>query len=85
MSAPDAIRTAQAWLEHVAKCDEAASEGFTGTCVERRNLAALGPASVALAEALDAWHQPEGADCDDDDCLACKALSAWTEAVQSHD
>ena len=79
MSTKDAIRRAQAWLIDAKGHDLDAVDA----------LAALGPASVALAAATNKLMDALRTESDSDRILAEAelngALEAWTEAVQSHD
>ena len=88
MTAPDAIRRAQAWLaattEPCERCDELGRQICSTHYANNDDLAALGPASVALAAALqeildeeDAWTGVSSTVLKRADA----ALTKWTEAV----
>ena len=82
----DAIRTAQAWLAKTTLHELAYGDWHQYKDAER-GLAALGPASVALAVALERFVGPasQHSQCrEPESCAICAArdsLAAWTEAV----
>ena len=77
MSTQDAIRRARAWL---ATLERGQAAGYAEWHEAADDLAALGPASVALAVALSRKHK-YGKGHDPAQCDPCKALAAWTEAA----
>ena len=88
MSGPDAIRRAQAWLADFEAERNAGDEDYdmklNRAFAAEGRLAALGPASVALAVAL-ARHMPKHTThsdwCDEEPCTCGRdALAEWTEA-----